>query len=280
VNREFIGQGLATIAGGFTQCLPASGSPSRSAILVRGGAQTRLAAVLSGLFMWGLLVLFIGLIERIPIAALAAVVIISAIGLINPTQIRFTWRAQTSSRVVMLATFAAALLLPLQYAIYAGVLLSILIYLQESTRLRLTLLEFTDDGQIMERPIAGLLDGRPEVAVLNIEGALYFGAAEQMDKIAHDCLKGGVRVLVLRLRSARNLASTGAAALVGAIRAFQQNGGVVFLSGIDGPTRRTLEAAGITALVGDDHIFEGSEALYAATRRALEAARRHTTREV
>ena len=180
-SREFVGQGLASLAGGFFQCLPSSGSPTRTAVAYAGGASSRVAGAFSGVLLLGALLIFGSLIRYIPVAGLASVVILSALGLFNWEHIRLTWQCRSVSRMVLMVTFLSTLLLPLQVAIYLGVLLSVGIYLYESSRLSLSYLRLDAAGQVTEQSLDELLREKPDIAVVNVEGALYFGATERLE---------------------------------------------------------------------------------------------------
>lgn len=270
-SREFIGQGLAAIAGGLTQCIPPSGSPTRSAVSVGAGARTRLAGAFSGGFVWLLLVILIGVIGYIPIPSLTAVVIISAVGLINRDHITLTWKTRRASQAVMVVTFFSTLLLPLHIAIYIGVLLSILIYLYESGRLNLSILILEEQGDVIEKPLDEGLASQAPVLVLNVEGDLYFGAVDDLDAALTRCITSGAKVVVVRLRRMHLIASTGVAMLESAVRSAQKQGVVLILSGLNAETEVSLRRAGVIAALGEEHIFRSSAVLFQSTRRAVQA---------
>jgi sulfate permease, SulP family len=211
-SRELIGQGLASMAGGFFQSIPSSGSPSRSAVNYNAGAKTKLSGAFSGLFVLLVLVLFARWTAYIPMPALAAVVIVSAYGLIDRRHIVLTWQARAASRIVLVTTFAATLLLPLHYAIYLGGLLSILIYLYESGHLELSYLTVNEDGYFVEHRLEDLYKNPPEIAIINIEGDLYFGAVSDLEAAMDRLLSAGIKVMILRIRRMRRMASTGVSA--------------------------------------------------------------------
>lgn len=270
-SREFIGQGLAAIAGGLTQCIPSSGSPSRSAVSVGAGARTRLAGAFSGGFVWLLLMLLAGLIGYIPIPSLAGVVVISALGLINRNHILLTWKTRRVSQAVLVVTFLSTLLLPLHLAIYIGALLSILIYLYESGHLNLSILTFEPDGKVIERSIEQGLRNCPQVLVLNVEGDLYFGAVDDLDAALARCISSGAKVVVVRLRRMRLIASTGMAMLEGAVKTARKQGVEILLSGLNAETDDALRRAGLLDLLGEERVFCASEVVFESTRRAVAA---------
>ena len=271
-SREFIAQGLASIAGGFMHCIPSSGSPSRSAVNYNAGAKTRLAAAFSGIFVWLMLILFSAWIGIVPMSGLAAVVVVSAISLIDIEQIRLTWNTRMMSRIVLVTTMAATLLLPLQNAIYVGVILTIIIYLYESSHLQISYLVFDKSGHIHEKPIRELFECCPKVAVLNVEGNLSFGAVNELEDCINRCKQAGVKVLVLRMRRMRGLSSTGITTLQGVLISAQKAGMTILLSGVSPKTRTILNTSKINQLIGEANIFGSTEILFDATRQAVEQA--------
>jgi sulfate permease, SulP family len=271
-SREMVGQGLASVAGGFFQCIPSSGSPSRSAVNYNSGAKTRMSAAYSGMFVLLVLVVFARWTAFIPMPALAAVVIVSAWGLIDRSHIQLTWQARAASRIVLVTTFAATLLLPLHYAIYLGGLLSILIYLYESGHLEMSYLTVNDDGYIVEHELEDLYRNPPEIAIINIEGDLYFGAVSDLEAAMDKLLTAGIKVIILRIRRMRRLASTGVSALQWSIITARRQGTEILICGATPQALHTLESTGISALVGKENIFPGTDVLFRSTRAALKRA--------
>ncbi|HSV85111.1 MAG TPA: SulP family inorganic anion transporter [Levilinea sp.] len=271
-SRELVGQGLASIAGGFFQCIPSSGSPSRSALNYNAGAKTRLAAAFSGLFVLLVLAVFARWTAFIPLPALAAVVILAARGLIDRRHIQLTWQSRAASRIVLVTTFAATLLLPLHYAIYLGGLLSILIYLYESGHLELSYLTVNEEGSFLERRLEDLYQDPPEIAMINIEGDLYFGAVSDLEAAMDRLLSAGIKVMILRIRRMRRLASTGVSALQWSVIAARRQGTEILICGAGPQALAVLESSGISALVGAENIFPGSDVLFRSTRQALARA--------
>jgi sulfate permease, SulP family len=271
-SRELVGQGLASVAGGFFQCIPPSGSPSRSAVNYNAGARTRLSAAFSGLFVLLVLVVFARWTAFIPMPALAAVVILSAKGLIDRRHLLLTWQSRAASRIVLVTTFAATLLLPLHYAIYLGGLLSILIYLYESGHLELSYLTVNEEGNFVEHRLEDLYQNPPQIAIINIEGDLYFGAVSDLEAAMDKLLTAGIKVMILRVRRMRRLASTGISALQWSVITARRQGTEILICGASPQALAILESTGITALVGKDNIFPGSDVLFSATRAALRRA--------
>jgi len=272
-SREMVGQGLASFVGGFFQCMPSAGSPSRTVINVVNGAKTRFSAIISGISVAVFLLLFSKLIRFIPIPALAAIVIVSSVGLINIHLIKITWQSRLQSRVVMAITLISTLVLPLEYAIYLGILSTILIYLGESSHMNLSYIIENENGQFVELPLEGILKEKPVVAIVNIEGDLYFAAVDDLQNQVEQVLETDIKVLILRFRRTHLLASTGAMAIEQIIRTARKKNIHVLFCGVKKEILDPLEAAGVVAIVGDTLIFPAKIQLFESTHLALKEAR-------
>ena len=272
-SREMIGQGLASLTGGFFHCMPSSGSPSRTVINVVSGAKTRLSAVYSGLSVLIFILAASRLIGYIPMAALGAVVVVSSAGLINLKLIRMTWQSRIQSRAVMSLTFASALILPLDYAIFIGVLASLLIFLGESSQINLSYISEDGNGHFIELPVESIKKQNPQIVIVNVEGDLYFAAVEGLQDELEKILETHPKVLILRFRRTHLLASTGVVALNQFIQSAQKSGIHILFCGIHEKILETLDSAGIVNTIGASNIFTADDHLLSSTQQALEKAK-------
>lgn len=269
-NREFIGQGLASIAGGFFRGIPTSGSLTRSAVNFGGGAATWAASGISGMFVLLVLVIFKEWIGYIPIVSLAAIVIVSALHMIDMHHIAITWRGRAISKVVIGATFISVLVLPLQISIYLGVGLSIIFYLFESSRLGLSYLVLNGNNKFAEKSIQEVFDTKPEIAVVNVEGPLFFAAVQDLEDQITEMINTGVKVIILRLRRMHLLASSGISTLEVLIRRAGERGGRIKLTGVSEDVLQTLQACGLDEEIHSENIYMATEIPYESTRKAVE----------
>jgi SulP family sulfate permease len=272
-SKEMIGQGLASFLGGFFYCMPSSGSPSRTVINVVNGAKTRFSAIISGLSVLIFLLLFSRWIGLIPLPALAAIVIVSSAGLINFDLISLTWQSSIQSRIAMLITFISTLVLPLEYAIYLGVLSTILIYLGQSSHLQLNYILEDENGQFIEKSLDKIEGQYPSIAILNVEGDLYFAAIESLQEQVERILNTDVRVLILRFRRTHLLASTGVVALNQMIRTAHEKNVEILFCGVHDEIQETLESGGVIRRIGPSHTFIANDIIFDSTQRALEKAK-------
>jgi SulP family sulfate permease len=273
-SQEMIGQGLASFIGGFFYCMPSSGSPSRTVINVVNGAKTRYAAIISGISVLIFMVLFSGFIGYIPMPALAAIVIFSSAGLININLIKLSWQSRIQSRLAMIITFISTLILPLEFAIYMGILSTILIFLGETSHVNLSYIIEDEEGKFIELPIDRIQNRKPQIAIVNLEGDLYFAAVEGLQNQLETILETDLKVLILRFRRTHLLASTGTMALDHLIRSAHKKGVHVLFCGIHEEIRDILVSGGILKSLGGEHIFNADDQLFGSTQRALEEAKK------
>lgn len=272
-SREMIGQGLASIVGGFFQCMPSASSPSRTVVNVVNGAKTRFSGVFSGVSVLIFMLLFSRLLGFIPIPGLAAVIIVSSAGLVNLHLIKLTWQSRLSSRLVMIVTFVATLILPLEYAIYVGILCSILIYLGESSHIKLSYMIENGTGQFLELPIEELIQQDPQIAIINIDGDLYFAVVEELQERVKQILETNVKVLIMRFRRTHMLGSTGIMGINDIIRAANSKKVHILFCGVQKDVMESLQAAGLVDSVGKTRFFQASYQLFDSTNQALTEAR-------
>lgn len=179
-NREFTGQGLSNIAGSFFNCYPGSASLTRSGINYEAGAKTPLSAVFAALFLLVILLLVAKYFAYLPIPAMAGVIILVAWKLIDLKEIAHLFRTSKTESWIASVTFATSLLFDLEFAIYAGVLLSLALFLNKSSRPRLAI--GAPDPATKTRKFSNAetndLPECPQLVMARIDGPLYFGSVE------------------------------------------------------------------------------------------------------
>jgi SulP family sulfate permease len=125
-NQEFIGQGLANVAGSFFSAYPSSGSFNRSGVNVVSGARTPFAAICAALFLVAILFFVAPLARYLPFAVIAALLFLVAWGLIDRREIVRIWQEERDQRWPLLMTFVATITLSLEWAIVLGLTVALL----------------------------------------------------------------------------------------------------------------------------------------------------------
>jgi len=262
-NQEFIGQGLANIAGAFTSSYPTSGSFNRTGANFEAGAKTPLAAVFSAGFLIVVLLLVAPLAAYLPLAVMAALLLIIAWGLIDLARIREIVRIGRSEALVLTVTFLATLLVQLEFAILVGVLCSLFAYLNRTTHPAIHAVA-PDPASPQRRfiPVAasgepGRLPECPQLALLRVDGSLFFGAVDHVRDELEALRRGAsARPHVLLIGSGINFIDVaGAELLAQEAEAQRAAGGALYLCNLKPTVVDVLERAGLIDRIGRDRIF-------------------------
>lgn len=254
VNQDMLGVGMANLANAFTGGMPASGSLTRSALNFSSGAVSRLSSIFSGLLCLAALVLLGRYMDLVPKPVLAALVVCIAVSVINRHHIRISLAATPEDAAVLVTTFIASLLLPLNVAIFLGVGISIMLYLRNASRPHLAEYGFSEEGELVET----LTKTRdiPAISIVHVEGDLFFGAAELFrTQIQKTSLDPALKVIILRLKNARHLDATSVVALEELVQFLRGHGRHVIISGAPKDVYRVLKNAGSIDVIGRENLF-------------------------
>lgn len=273
-NQEIFGLGVSNFLSAFFGAMPSSGSFSRSALNKTSGANTRFAALLSGVFVFIFVVLLGFFINRIPLAALSALMIFTAYTMVNFKDLFLCVRATCSDACVVIVTLLSALIFTLDVALYIGILLSIVLYLKKAAVPRLVEYAFNNIGKL--RPIDEE-EHRPDprVCIVQTEGELFFGASElfqtKLREIAED---ESIRVVILQLLNTRHIDASSCLALKHVLGFLKGTHRTLMLSGISPEVWRVLEDSGLLQEIGQENCFPANERLPSEpTRNAYSRAK-------
>lgn len=270
-NRELVGQGLANVASPMFGGMPATGAIARTAVNVRSGARTRLATLTHALVLLLVVLVGSGLVARIPLPALAGVLIVTAVRMVDVANARGILRSTKADAAVLVGTAAATIAFDLIAAIALGLVLAgflALVKVAQATGIEQTELAGVDRVEIDDDTERDLLDDH--VVAYRIDGSLFFGAAQRFLDDLTDV--ADVRVVILRLPQLQVLDATGAQALGTLVGDLESRGVTVLLKGLRPDHSRTLTAVGaLDRIVARNHLFDD---LDAAIAHAREHARR------
>jgi SulP family sulfate permease len=266
-DRELFGQGLANIAAPLFGGVPATGAIARTAVNVRTGAGSRLAALAHAGVLAVIIYTAAPLVSRIPLAALAGVLLATAIRMVDVRGVRAMARATRPDAVVLVLTAVATVALDLVYAVVLGLLVAGVLALRAvAKQARVDQVDLADDlpDATGDEEHALLAE---HIVAYRIDGPLFFAAAHRFLHELTDV--ADVSVLILRMSRIVTVDASGALVLKDIIETVQRRGVTVYLSGIRDGHHQPLEALDvITRLAADGHVF-------ATTPEAIAAARRH-----
>jgi sulfate permease, SulP family len=204
-NRQCLAEGLANLGGGLLQCLPGSGSLTRSAINFQAGAVSRMSGVFAAAAVAVVVLLFAPLARFIPTAALAGLLLVAAAGLIDRRRLLCALRASRYDAGLVLTTAFAAVFVSVEFSILIGVALSILMFVPRAARLKATELAISAERILRDRQPTDPPCTR--MVLLDFEGELFFGAAPDLERHfaeLRERTQAGARILVLRVKRTRN----------------------------------------------------------------------------
>jgi sulfate permease, SulP family len=271
-SRQLIGEGVCNVGAGLVGGFASSGSFSRTAVNFEAGAVTRLSCILSGVLVFLLVFAFAEQANLIPIAALAGTLIHVGIRLVDVARLQALFETTTADRVVLLSTFCAVLLVEhLENALFLGIGVSAYLALRRAEGFKLRTLREGEDGSLSE--ISELEpNSAPSVLLLNLQGEMFFAAAEVLQNELIAVLDSGPRVIVLRVQEAYNVDATMAATIAHVAEQAQKRGCRLLVCGVRPGMYQTFQRAGLITKLGPEAVFPAERELLGATRRAMRYA--------
>jgi len=267
-DRELFGQGLANLAVPLFGGIPATAAIARTAVNVRAGAASRLAAVVHALFLLIVVIVAAPWVGRIPLAALAGVLIATAIQMVRVSSVLALIHATRGDAIVLAVTAGATIALDLVTAVLIGLVIAGFFAVRQTAqtaRIAEVPLEDHADHGSEERH---LLD--EHIVAYRIDGPLFFAAAH--DFLLRLADVGDVRVVILRMSRVTTLDATGASVLADTIKRLEGRGITVMLSGVRPEHVQPLRRLGAyDRLSHERHAFP-------TTPEAIEHARLHVAR--
>ena len=259
-NQEFVGQGLSNLAGSFFSGYASSGSFNRSGVNYASGAKTPLAAALSAVFLLLIVLLVAPLAAYLPVPSMAAILFIVAYGLIDFHHMGEIIKRHKRERIVLAITFIGTLI-DLEKGIFLGILVSLLFYLYRTSRPSIReLVPLADERDNPLRkfaPIEGPAPTCPQMAILSVEGSIFFGATEYVQQYFRnvDETSPQKKHLLVTSRGIGFVDLAGAELLAKEATRRRKLGGGLYLVGVQPDLCEMLQRSGQVDTVGEEQIF-------------------------
>ncbi|MEY2930006.1 MAG: hypothetical protein RL033_755, partial [Pseudomonadota bacterium] len=274
LNRQCLAEGVANLTGAFFRCMPGAGSLSRSAINHQAGAQTKMSGVFTAAVVAVLVLALAPLTRYIPKAALAGLLIVAAARLIELHRIRFVFRASGYDALLLSATALSTLAIGVEFSILLGVLVSAVLFIPRAARLKIRELVVAEERVVRER-VASDAPARA-VAIYDLEGELFFGAAPDLERHLQQAFEGaragGIRHVVLRVKRVRDPDAVCFERLEHVLREAQSSGFTILLAGIRPDLLRGMDRLGWSAWLPRDRWFPEEDTEFSATLNAVRKA--------
>lgn len=256
INQELFGLGLGNFTSACFGAMPISGNPIRSGVNYRSGAQTHFAAVFNALFV-AIIVFSLGFfVMRIPLAALSALLLLTAFSLIDIKQFSLCAKATGGDAFVLWATLLSCIFFSLDIAFYIGVILSITLYLKKAAMPQLVEYTLSDNGELHQLESTNRHPERT-CRVIKVEGELFFGAADLFQTTLKSIIDEdtSTRVIILQLKNARDVDATVCFALQQLHSYLIGSGRHLIACGIMPHTWAVLSNSGLVEILGKKNLF-------------------------
>lgn len=257
-DQELIGLGLANIAGAFFRSYPVTGGFSRTAVNAQAGARSTVASIISAGLIALTLLFLTSQFYYMPRAVLAAIVMVAVASLVEVKEAAYLWRVKRQDFLLLLLTFIATLGLGIEEGILVGVIVSLILVIQQSSRPHTAVMGRLP-GQASFRNVERHPDAITQsgVVIFRVDASLYFAnidyVKEKLRKIERN--DPSLRVIIMDAYPVNRIDSSAAHALKEIIQEFSDRKIKILFSGVKGPVMDVFERAEITSLVGRNHFF-------------------------
>jgi len=263
-DRELVGQGMASVASGLFGGMPATGAIARTAVNVRSGARTRLAAIVHSLVLLAVVYLATGPVSAIPLSALAGVLMVTSFRMVSLHTARRILRSTRSDALTFVLTALVTITFDLIEAVQIGVLVAAFFALRNVAR---------RSGVTREELPGEPQPGDERIALLRLEGSMFFGVAERMSSTISEIEADDISVVIIRLSQLGTLDATGANSLAQIATELERRGITVIIKGVQPEHSKLLSNVGVfESLRHEKHLIDSLE-------DAIEHARSHVARQ-
>jgi len=255
-NQELIAQGLGNLLIPFFGGVPATAAIARTSVGIKSGGQTRVVSFVHSFLLLASALVLAPVIARVPLAALAGVLMVTAYRMNEWEAIRFMFKNRFKTGILTFGiTLVATVALDLTQAILIGVMISSALFINQVARLTITV-QKVDPEKMRGRGFA-IRGNCPHVEVAYLTGPLFFAATGMFNEVfAH---QEEVHVLILSMRAVPLIDLSGIEALAGLFEKMEHENQVLMLSGVQPGVMKMLHRSGLDKQIGEDHIFWSSE---------------------
>lgn len=244
-DRELLGQGLASVASGIFGGMPATGAIARTAVNIRSGGKTRFAAVTHALVLLAVVYLATGPVSRIPLAALAGVLMVTATRMVSPAALRAVIGSTRADSAVFFVTALITVSFDLIEAVEIGIAVAAFFALRAMVR---------SSGVHREEIPGPIHEGDEHIALFRLDGALFFGTAERV--LERVSAIQNVDVVIIRMSQLQTLDATGARVITDIVNALERRGITVLIKGVQDRHLRLVTRVGVLeSLRHHKHLF-------------------------
>ncbi|MCK9545222.1 MAG: sulfate permease [Sulfurospirillaceae bacterium] len=269
-NSELVGQGLANLGSIAFGGIPATAAIARTATNIKAGGKTPISGIIHSIVLAMFMFFLADFIVLIPLASLAAILIVVAWNMSEVENIKHILKAPTSDVAVLATTFLLTVLIDLTVAVQVGVVLAAILFIKRIMKVS-EIINITESAYALPGDDPDGIDEKvvaTGVEVYEVNGPFFFGVADKLKYIL-DSIGVLPKVFVLRMRHVPFVDATGMYALKEFYEKCRQSGTILVLSGVGPKLMKDLERFGFVKLVGKENVFSHIDtALWRANRLA------------
>jgi SulP family sulfate permease len=257
-NQEFIGQGLSNVVGSMFSCFVGSGSFTRSGANYDSGAKTPIAAIFSALFIGFIIVWFPTVTTYLPMPAMAGSILLICLNLISFHHILDLFKSSKSESLILVVTFLSTLFVALEFAIYVGVIVSLVVYLRKTSRP--TVIDVAPIQTGFDRRIRNVnrynLEQCPQIKIIRVDGSIFFGAVDHIQSIIHNISDNSFCHIVMVGKGINFIDMSGSEMLIQEAIRLNKTGRKLVLCSLKGTVLDELCSLGFLDRFGRDNIYD------------------------
>jgi SulP family sulfate permease len=260
-NQEFLGQGLSNIVGSFFSCYAGSGSFTRSGVNYSAGAKSGLSAIFAALLFVIIVLLIAPLTAYLPVATMAGVILLVAYNLVDFTHIRKIIRSSKAESSVLLITFFSTLFLELEFAIYLGVMMSLILFLAKTSTPEITEMSLNvEQRRFVEASQEEVLQC-PQLKVLRVDMSIYFGSVNHIqNRIENILAQPQVSQILIICGGINFIDLSGTDLLISLDKKLKTKGGGLYFFGMKANVKQRASKLGLIPAVNEQQFFDSKKA--------------------
>jgi len=260
-SQEFVGQGLSNIIGSFFSSYAGSGSFTRSGVNFASGAKTPMSAIFAALILMGMVLLVAPLTAYLPLAAMGGVILVVALNLIDLKQIKHVLVSSKSETTILLTTFFSTLFLDLEFAIYLGVLVSLVMFLARTSFPEIVTLAPDIDTRYNKQTLTDVsikpLTQCPKLKIVRVDMSIYFGSLNHIEKKLYDISdKQGVHHILIMGAGINLVDLSGSEMLLHLAEHLEQKGGGLYFCNLKPGVYQSMAKAHLIRDIKNWHFFD------------------------
>ncbi|MBD8067949.1 SulP family inorganic anion transporter [Bacillus sp. PS06] len=257
-NRELIGQGVANMITPLFGGIPATGAIARTATNIKNGATSPFSGIIHGIIVLLILLIFAPYASMIPLASMAPILMVVAWNMSERHVFLHVLRTKTEDSIILVVTFLLTVFVNLTVAVEVGLILAVVLFTKRMSNMMVTVKALPNPNNKHEKVESQMVTSSrdcPQISIYNVEGSLFFGAAQAFEQSIMKNIHYKPRILLLRMGKVPFMDTTGESYFTSIVKNFSKHG-ILLVSGINPQPKSVLKKSSVYDLIGEEHFFD------------------------